>query len=92
VSKNDMTISELEAQLSRASALRGNAAKVFDTYRRARTRLSYLRIAACTPGALMAGGKLPPSDDPEMDAKTPEQLNECAAEAIEYLKSLVPQN
>ena len=83
-------IGEIEAQLMQANSLRGNAAKVLDRYHRARTRLSYLRIAACTPESLMAGGRFPPSDDAEMNALTPAQLDQCAAEAMEYLQSLLP--
>jgi hypothetical protein len=91
VSKNTTPhIGEIESQLMQANALRGNAAKVLDRYHRARTRLSYLRLAACDPASLMAGGKLPPSDDAEMNALTPSQLDKCAAEAMEYLQSLLP--
>ena len=87
--KTEPTIGEIEAQLARENALRGNAGTVLHRYKRARARLAYLRIAAADPATLM-GGRLPPSDDAEMNALTPSQLTQCAEQAMAYLKSLIP--
>jgi hypothetical protein len=81
-------ISHIEAKLYAMSALRADskAAAMLAQYRKARSHLAFLTLAAAAP----VTGFNVAAPDAEMAGLTREQCTALAREAMEYLQSLIP--